>query len=839
MLLSVPALAHASEGPVWIYLIMAPFALFAIPFFMTAVCVAIAAYCYWRYRTTRKMSLGIVAVLVLLVAIPAAVRDKHAYVVAKIDSAQRKHVELMAKQRREARRAGKHVSPDFKAMSTAYAAKYQSSGKTEADRLNWQAGRDMLQMARAIDAMQQKEPKAPLTREVQEEKEPVRTKWTLLLELYTAILLLGTGLVGSIIARWRSRRNLSPLIHLAGLFFCVYAPVLAQIPLWMFAGSTSGHLYFSWFCTMGFSPLPYIVVYLLGVLVFSYSRSRNREASADQSSPAENDQAQVRQPETLEPPAEDKFIYFACPGCRLPGRIAAAKLPAQGLMATCSRCKTSFPVKRHSFTDSSFTGVESVAAGSSDNETVSAEDANIGAMSLTKAKEKTRFKFNWKKIIVASAILLLLNWLVQTFLLNALIILGSNAGAKFTILPPQALLPFTLPTYVSFIDKTNGKPLAGKRVRVTWEYNSMGILPETEARYADHIYTTDAKGKVFLPPRLKPHLTYLMAFYHSFHHGIFLFLDDPGYLPVSDRPYEAPRIQGERLAETINFTPCRTPKDWEYALGKTYMLPYSFLKSAVDGIVSRTGLEAFDDYALNNLSERCDALVTPASKQIDEEVVRRGPQRMYTESYIRTLIRLGRNDEAIAAMPLLAGRPHAEEWQEYFKKFIDDLSFEKELEKEAAPLIASGKNADQFHEEGLALHKQQKQRQSLPYYQAAITLAPESSRFHNNYAVAVTDLKHDFLAEKLCRKSILYDPNRARAYMALGRVLIASSRNPSAYLLLKESLRLGYNDSFTWSNLAVAADNLKFTKEARAAVKEARKLDPKNPDLARFKHLGN
>jgi len=267
------------------------------------------------------------------------------------------------------------------------------------------------------------------------------------------------------------------------------------------------------------------------------------------------------------------------------------------------------------------------------------------------------------------------------------------------------------------------------------------------------------------------------------------------------------------------------------------MHSYSYLRNAIDGLVKQVPLDSIPDGMLNDLSERSMALVTPASRQIEEEVVRRGPQRVYTESYILTLIRLGRTDEAVAALPLLAGRPHAEEWQAHFRKFVDDLAFEKELEKEAVPLIASGKKADQLHEEGLNLHKQQKQRQSLPYYQAAITLAPQSSRFYNNYAVAVTDLQHYFFAEKLCRKSIIYDTGRARAYMALGRVLIPSNRNLGAYLLLKESLRLGYNDSFTWSNLAIVADNLKFTKEAKTAVKEARKLDPNNPDLKRFRHL--
>ncbi len=54
LLLAVPHTAVASEGPAWIYFILAPFALFATPFFMTTVCVASAAYCYWRYRTTAK-----------------------------------------------------------------------------------------------------------------------------------------------------------------------------------------------------------------------------------------------------------------------------------------------------------------------------------------------------------------------------------------------------------------------------------------------------------------------------------------------------------------------------------------------------------------------------------------------------------------------------------------------------------------------------------------------------------------------------------------------------------------------------------------------------------------
>ena len=37
LLLSVPHTVLASEGPAWIYFILAPFALFSTPFFMTAV----------------------------------------------------------------------------------------------------------------------------------------------------------------------------------------------------------------------------------------------------------------------------------------------------------------------------------------------------------------------------------------------------------------------------------------------------------------------------------------------------------------------------------------------------------------------------------------------------------------------------------------------------------------------------------------------------------------------------------------------------------------------------------------------------------------------------------
>jgi len=840
LLLSPPATSLASEGPAWIYFIMVPFALFSIPFFLTAVFVSIAAYCYWQYRTSKKTIHGIVALLELMVAIPVAVRDKQAYVAAKIDREHREHVQLMAKQRREARRAGKHVSPDFKAMSTAYVAKYQASAKSEIDRLNYQASRDMLQMARTIDAMQQKEP-IPVQSGNDDDTPPIRSAKTFLLELYAMVLLAATVLAGGFADYWRRRRKLKPLLHLAPLFVCIYAPVLAQLPFMdMLMGVPGPRVYLSWISLLAFSPLPYLVTYLSGVFLYSWRSSRNKDLSPQQSLTDEPDQGMEQSATSPEHPATDAVTVFACPECNLAGKIATEKLPEEGLMATCPQCNNRFPVKRTISDKTVATDFISTVAGyAAASEAPSGGNATPETASPIATLNKIKLKFNWKKLLAGMAILLLCNWLVQTFLLNALIIMGSNAGAKFTLLPPQALLPWTLPTKVSFIDKTNGKPLAGKQVRVTWEYNSMGILPETEARYADQVYTTDAQGKIQLPFRLKPSKTYLMAFFHSFNHGIFLFLNDPAYIPASDRSCLPPRIQGERLSENIEFTPCRTPKDWEHALGTAYMHPYSYLKGAVDGIVAKTGLEAFDDNALNELSERCAALVTPASRQVDEEIVRRGPQRIYTESYIRTLIRLDRNDEAVAALPLLAGRPHAEEWQEYFNKFIADFTFEQVLKKEAAPLIASGKKADQLHEEGLALHKQQKQRQALPYYQGAITLAPDSSRFYNNYAVAVTDLKHDFLGERLCRKSILYDPNRARAYMALGRVLIYSSRNQAAYLLLKESLRLGYNDSFTWSNLAIVADNLKCTKEARNAVKEARKLDPNNPDLGRFKHLEN
>jgi len=775
LLLSIPAVALASEGPVWIYLILAPFALFATPFFMTAVFVAIAAYCYWRYRTVRKKSFGIAAVLVLLVAVPVAVRDKQAYVAAQIDREHSQNIQLMSKQRREARKAGKHVSPDFKAMSTAYAAKYQSSAKTEKDRLNFQAGRDMVQMARTIDAMQQKEPIAPEAPE-KEEVTPVRSLKTLLFELYAGALLLATGLAGAAVARWRCRRNLTPLVHLAPLFICIFMPLIASLPFMvMMNDGTLAHIYFSRFARITSSQLTFIFSYLIGL--FSY--------------------------------------LWRVPDSGMP----AGNLPIHG--------DAQEPVLQPA-------AAEEAAYGGGN-----AADMSLEKNEPLQAKSRSGLRLSWKKILFALAALLLANWLVQTLLMNALFILGSHAESRFRILPPQALLPFTMPTYVCLMDKSSGKPLAGTRVRVTWEYNNMGILPETEARYADQIYTADEKGRIFLLPRLKPFKTYFLAFYHSFNHGIFMFLDDPRYLPANDRPFPAPRIQGERLSEIVNFTPCRTPEDWDRVLGHSYMHSYSYLRNAIDGLIKQVPLDSIPDSMLNDLSERSMALVTPASRQIDEEIVRRGPQRVYTESYILTLIRLGRTDEAVAALPLLAGRPHAEEWQAHFRKFVDDLAFEKELEKEAAPLIASGKKADQLHEEGLNLHKQQKQRQSLPYYQAAITLAPQSSRFHNNYAVAAFNLRHDFHAEKLSRKSIQYDPNRARAYQSLASVLITSNRNLGAYLLAKESLRLGYNDADTWIALAVAAHYLKFTKEAKAAFGEARKLNPNNPDLERFKHIGD
>jgi tetratricopeptide (TPR) repeat protein len=776
----IPSMANASEGALWMYVAFSHIGFFiSIPFLKTLLLVAAASYLYWRYRTNEKRALGIAAVLTLLIAIPVAVLEKRAYEEKKAYQKIEQERFRAMRERSEARRAGKHISPDFKAISTAMAAKFKSSGNSETDRLNRQAADDLLQMSRNIDTMQQKKPIVPQVSEEQTGNLPVRTKETLPFELFVGVLLIGAGLAGATVAACLRRNNLSTLIHFAALIFCGIAIIVAMAILEMIANRIVTHVYDSWFSRLIFSPLPFIVSYSLGILLIHCFSDRNKEMPVRQSPPTGQEHDQIRQADTLEQSSHEEVILL-------------------------------------------------------DEEVVPLDNEVILP---PKRKERRRFRFTWKKIIVTLALLMLFNWLVQSFLMNALILLGSNAGTNLSLLPPQALLPFTLPTTVSFIDNTNGKPLAGRHVRVTWEYNSMGILPDSEAHYADRDYTTDAQGKLFLPPHLKPPVIYLMAFLHRYNHGIFLFLDDPGYLPANDRPYLEQRIQSEQLSERINYTPCRTSKDWECALGRAYMLPYSYLKDAIDGIVTRTGLESISDDALNDLSVRCDALVTPASRQIDEEVVRRGPQRMYAEGYIRTLIRLGRNDEAVSALPLLANRPYAAEWQEYFKGFITDLIFEQELVKEAAPLIASGRKADQLHEEGLALHKQNKQIRSLPYYQAAITLAPESSRFANNYAVAATDLQHYFLAEKLSRKAIFNDPKRANAYMSLGRVLIASNRNLAAYLLIKESLRLGYNDSCTWVNLAIVADKLKRIKEAKAAVKEARRLNPENPDLLRFKHV--
>lgn len=770
LLLSFPDAALTSEGPAWIYFVMAPFALFTIPFFFTAVCVAFAVYCYWRYRTTKKKSRGVIAVLVLLLAIPAAVRDKQVYVIAKIEREHREQVQLKAKQRREARRAGKHVSPDFTAISTAYTAKYMASAKTETDRLNFQASREMLQMQRAIDAMQQKEP-PPVLLDDDRDKPPVRSGKAFLFELYAGVLLAVTALAGAAADRWRRSRNWAPLMHLAPLLAWIYAPVFAQLPFMdTLMGMNGPRVYLSWFALLAFTPLSYFAAYGAGILLWSLRSARMKGTQAEQPHPNESLQETTGPVVSSGQPPADGKTFFACPECRLEGKIADARLPEQGLMATCPRCKTRFPVRRAVPDMPSETDVMPAAAVYA-----AVAEASTGDEVPEAVTPRKKFTFTWRKVLVGMSALLVLDWLVQTMLLNALIVLGSNAGAKFTLLAPQALLPCTLPTRVSFIDKTSNKPLAGKQVRVTWEYHPMGILPETEARYADRVYTTDANGKIWLPCRLKPPKTYLMAFYHSFNQGVFLYLNDPGYIPAGDRPYLPPRITGEHLTETIVFMPCRTPQDWDHALSRAIMFPYSYLKEGVDGVVRNVPLDSIPDQQLQHLSECCDALVTPASQKIDAEVVRRGPQRMYTESYIRTLIRLGREQDAIAALPLLADRPHAEEWQKYFRKFVDDLAFEQEMAKESPQLISSGKSGAQLHEEALALHKQKKYRESLPLYHAAITLSPESGRYVGNYACAVY-AGHGFFGEKLARRAIPLDRNRGHSYLMLADGLFYSNR---------------------------------------------------------------
>jgi len=362
MLLSNPALSAASEGPAGFYLLMAPFALFATPFFLTTVFVAIAVFCYWQYRTVGNKLLGMVAVLVLLLAIPIAFRDKTSFV-AERETRQR--AESMAKERREARRAGKNVSPDFKAMSTAYAQKYQLSKKTETDRLNFQAGQEMLRMARTIDAMQQKEPLPPEPAVEKEEAPPVRSGKTFLFELYSLVMLAAAGWGGAFVARWRTRRRLTTLVHFAPLSICLFMSVIVQLPfIGLFAGGTGGRIYLSWLSWLGFTPLPFIVAYLLGILFYHWRARRSGEIPVCQASAREEEQMDIQQAEQVEQTATDEFVYFACPGCNIAGRIAAGRLPEQGLFATCRKCNTSFQVRRDATISSSRAADKPVDDGS-------------------------------------------------------------------------------------------------------------------------------------------------------------------------------------------------------------------------------------------------------------------------------------------------------------------------------------------------------------------------------------------------------------------------------------------------------------------------------------------
>jgi len=367
LMLSNPALSAASEGPAWFYLLMAPFALFATPFFLTTVFVVIAVFCYWQYRTVGNKFLGMVAVLVLLLAIPIAFRDKASFV-AERETRQR--AESMAKERREARRAGKHVSPDFKAMSTAYAQKYQLSKKTETDRLNFQAGQEMLRMARDLDAMQQKQPQPAVPGGEKEEAPPVRSGKTFLFELYSLVMLAAAGWAGALVARWRTRRRLTTLVHLAPLSFCLFMPVIAQLPfMGMFTAGTGGRIYFSWLARLGFTPMPFIVSYLLGILFYHWRARRSEEIPLCQASAQEEDQRDIQQAEQVELTIADEFVYFACPGCNIAGRVAAGRLPERGLLATCRKCNTSFPVRRDAAISSARAAVKPVDGSIAPQET--------------------------------------------------------------------------------------------------------------------------------------------------------------------------------------------------------------------------------------------------------------------------------------------------------------------------------------------------------------------------------------------------------------------------------------------------------------------------------------
>ena len=105
---------------------------------------------------------------------------------------------------------------------------------------------------------------------------------------------------------------------------------------------------------------------------------------------------------------------------------------------------------------------------------------------------------------------------------------------------------------------------------------------------------------------------------------------------------------------------------------------------------------------------------------------------------------------------------------------------------------------------GLAYSDAQRPREALAAYDAALALAPDHARAHNNRGSCLELLGRTVEAEQAFRAALKHDPRLAQPYLNLGHLLEARGAASAAVTLYADALALGLDRDLFSHHLAAA-----------------------------------
>jgi len=163
-------------------------------------------------------------------------------------------------------------------------------------------------------------------------------------------------------------------------------------------------------------------------------------------------------------------------------------------------------------------------------------------------------------------------------------------------------------------------------------------------------------------------------------------------------------------------------------------------------------------------------------------------------------------------------------------QFLNNNQLE-ESEKTLQKIIKSRvKHVDVHFFMGNVLGMQQKYREALGHFQAALKLDPKRPDIYLNLGTTFDELKNHIEAIKAFKKSLTIDSKNALTWLALGKAYFSAEQNESALESFNQSLTLNPLDARTWYNLGVVQDKFELYDAAIASYDKALELQANLPE---------